>query len=128
MNGNDAPPAWEWLVGLLGLVLVLSALGYLLAQALDGERVPPSPEVRVTGIHAHDGGYTVVVRVHNRSESTAAGLKIEGTLTQDGRQVEQSGFDLPYLAGHSTREGGLYFKRDPRSLQLDVRAKGYEKP
>jgi uncharacterized protein (TIGR02588 family) len=33
-----------------------------------------------------------------------------------------------YVPGHSVRQGGLFFTRDPRSGHLSVRARGYSAP
>jgi uncharacterized protein (TIGR02588 family) len=128
-QAHDRPPFWEWVVGFAGLVLVVAAFGYLVLEAMHVEHVPPAPQVEVAEIRPiESGGYVVAVRVRNRSASTAAGLKIEGSLVQSGRTIEQGQLDLPYLPGHSTREGGMFFTRDPRAYSLQLHAKGYEKP
>lgn len=123
-----APPLWEWGVGLLGLVLVVAAAGYLALHALAGDDAAPDPVVEVAAVHAQTGGYAVVVHVHNRSRATAANLNVAGTLSRGAQVVEESDTQLQFLPGESTREAGLFFAHDPRRHALVVRAKGYEKP
>ena len=62
------------------------------------------------------------------STSTAAEVRIEGELRKNGRVVATGGTMFSFVPPESEREGGLFFKRDPRELQLEVRAAGYTRP
>ena len=42
--------------------------------------------------------------------------------------METSGTMFAFVPPESEREGGLSFERDPRGLDLDVRATGYTRP
>ena len=35
---------------------------------------------------------------------------------------------IDYVPGHSVRQGGLFFTRDPRTGHLSLRARGYSAP
>jgi uncharacterized protein (TIGR02588 family) len=66
--------------------------------------------------------------VINRGSSVAAGLVIEGVLSDNSSAVETSTITIDYVPSGSQRQAGLYFTRDPRTLRLQVRPKGYVDP
>jgi uncharacterized protein (TIGR02588 family) len=123
-----APSAWEWLVAGIGLALLVGSLGYLVHDALVDEGRSPAPAVRVTGIEAQGGRYLVRLQVGNESRATAADLRVEGELRRGAEVVERSETEFAYLPGRSVREGGLYFRQDPRSFELVLSARSYQKP
>ena len=122
------PPRLEWTVAVFGLLLVLAALGALTYEAVTGETSSPDPLIRVTGVHKVRGGYLAQVEAFNRGGDTAAGLTVEGTLKQNGRDIETSEATLDYLPGRSTREVGLFFTENPQRYRLELRALGYQEP
>ncbi|HEY8356000.1 MAG TPA: hypothetical protein VIL30_00960 [Ramlibacter sp.] len=122
------PPFWQWAVAAMGLALVLACLGYLLAQAWAGPPTPPDPVVEVVSIARQGTRHLVTVRVRNRGKATAEGLKIAGELRQGGTVVERVETELQFLPGESSRERGLFFTRDPRSLSLELRPESYQAP
>lgn len=125
---RDRPPLSEWLVALLGLLVVLSALGFLGYEAVAGDTTAPDPLIRVTDIESVGGGYLAQLEILNQGGDTAAGLTVEGTLTRGGRVVETSDVTLDYLPGGSVREAGLFFSRNPRQGRLELRALGFQEP
>ena len=126
---QEAPPSmWEWLAAALGLLLLVASLGYLAFDAMAGNGRPPSPAVRVTGIEEQDGHYLVRLQVLNRSRATAADLRVEGELRRGAEVVERSETEFAFLPGESRREGGLFFRHDPRTLELVVSARSYQQP
>lgn len=127
-EGEPSPPLSEWIAAAFGLLLLLGCTGFLLYDALTGDHQPPSPAVRITGIEAQDGRFLVRLRVVNQSRETASGLRIEGELRRGPEVVERSAMDLDYLPGRSSREGGLFFREDPRTLQLVVSPRSYQQP
>ena len=122
------PPLWEWVVAGVGLVLVLAVLGYLVLDAVRAPDTPPAPELQVLGVEAQGGRFLVRFRAHNRGSRTAEQLKVVGTLAQGGRTLEEADTQLDFLPGGSSREGGLFFQADPRTLQLDLQARSYLRP
>jgi uncharacterized protein (TIGR02588 family) len=127
-NASDAPPAWEWAVALLGLVLVLGSIGFLAYQVVAGDDSPPDVLIRADAILPVKSGYLVQVRAVNQGGSTAAELRIEGTLRGESGRVETSETVFDYVPAHSHRKGGLFFTQDPRQFTLQLRAKGYAEP
>lgn len=126
---QEAPPSRaEWLVAAIGLVLLVASLGYLVYDALAGNGAPPSPQVRATGIERQGDRFLVRVQVANESRATAADLRVEGELRRGAEVVERSETQFPFLPGQSVREGGLFFRHDPRALELVLSARSYQKP
>lgn len=126
---QEAPPtAWEWLAAGIGLLLLAGSMGFLLWDHWRGDGAPPSPQVALVDVLPQGGHYLVRVRVTNRSGGTAAALRVEGELRRADEVVERSELELDFLPGHSTREGGLFFRQDPRSLRLVLHARSYQEP
>ena len=123
-----AIPILEWVVGALGAFLLAGTIGFLVWHALGRDDAPPDVRVAVAGVLELQNGYVVQFRATNQGGSAAAQLLIEGELTGPDGPIETSEATLDYLPPRSDREGGLFFARDPRGLDLRLRAKGYAKP
>lgn len=118
----------EWAVAALGALMLLGVLANILYEALAEPNTPPAVEVTIGSIVRTRDGYLVEFQARNSGQQTAAGLVIEGVLRAEGGEVEVSEITMDYLPAESHRSGGLYFRKDPRGLQLEVRAKGYDLP
>lgn len=125
---QDKIPLLEWLTAAFGLALVLFCVAFLLYQAFSGKAEPPDVTFEVERVYDTRGGFLVEIHIFNRGATTAAGLQVEGSLREDDEVVETSELTLGYLPPHSEREAGLFFTRDPRGLELSLRAKGYQEP
>ena len=125
---QEAPPFWEWMVAGLGLVLVLSCLGYLLLQAMAGPPTPPDPRIEVVAVRAQGDRFLVELRVSNRGRATAEALKVAGELRQGDAVLEEADTEFQFLPGESARAGGLFFERDPRQFALRLRAVSFQAP
>ncbi|HSL46446.1 MAG TPA: hypothetical protein VK897_23630 [Anaerolineales bacterium] len=124
----DEAPLWMWSIGLLGLLLILGSIGFALYEAAAGDSSPPDVSVEVQGIVPGRNGFLVEFRVINEGGRTAAGLTLEGELRDGVEIVETSDTTIEYLPSHSEREGGLFFRLDPRQYELQLRAEEYETP
>ncbi|MGH9942841.1 MAG: hypothetical protein ACRD9R_10855 [Pyrinomonadaceae bacterium] len=122
------PPVWEWVVAIVGLALVVSAIGFMLYRAIKGNSSPPEIAISVDSVAPADGGFLVTFHVVNRGELTAAGLTVEGELRNGSESIETSAATLNYVPSRSTRRGGLFFTNDPQKFELKLQAKGYERP
>ena len=127
-KGEAPPSAWEWLAAAIGLLLLLSTLAYLLADAASDNGDAPVPEVRIHGVEQQQDRFLVRVQVANRSRSSAAALRVQGELRRGSEVVESSEIEFQHVPGRSSREGGLFFTQDPRTLQLQLTARSYQKP
>lgn len=123
-----APPFWEWVAAGAGLLLVAASIGVLAYYAWTGKSDLPQPEVQVVAIEQQPAGWLVAVRVHNRAQATAAALRLTGRLRQGSEVLEERELELQYLPGGSSREGGLFFSRDPRLHSLEWAFESYEQP
>lgn len=131
-RGSRKPPKeplLEWIAAAVGLVLTLGMMALIGREALHGDSAdPPAIEVRALRVGAVPSGFVVEVKAVNRSGGAAAAVQIEGELKEGGASVETSSLTLDYVPGHAEREGGLFFRRDPRRHRLELRALGYQRP
>ena len=118
----------EWSVFAASVCIIGAVLGYLGAVAFTVES--EHAELRVlTGTAAAAGGfYRVPVVVRNDGGGTAADVKIEVVLQEDGRDVERAELTISHVPRHSQREGWVTFARDPRCCAMKARPVGYEQP
>lgn len=125
---DQSPSFGEWVLAGVGLVLLVASVGYLLFYQWSSRDEPPDPALEVVAIHQQQGRFLVRVRVHNRSHTTAADLRVSGELRRGEEVVERSETEFPYLASESSHEGGLFFTHDPRTLRLELSAESYQVP
>ena len=121
-------PWLEWAAAGIGLMLVLGVFGVIGWQAFDGSAVPPAVTVEVESVTAVEGGHRVLFRARNTAGKAASQVEIEGTVAAAGADPETSRVVFDYIAGHSLREGGLFFTQDPRSGSFTIRATGFATP
>jgi uncharacterized protein (TIGR02588 family) len=125
---KDAIPIWEWIVAGVGLVLVAGVIGFLIYEAFSGNRLPPDIKLSVDSVVQTRNGFLVTVTAVNQGAITAEGVDIEGELTTGTESVERSQTTIDYLPPRSYEKAGLFFTRDPRQFELQVRPLGYEEP
>lgn len=120
--------ALEWAVAALGLLLVLGAVAIVVEDALRNGIRGPVVAVQADSVLAMPGGgYRLHFTARNGGRGTAAELVVTGVL-RDGAGEETSQATVDYLPARSTRRGGLFFTRDPRTAALQLRAEGYREP
>jgi uncharacterized protein (TIGR02588 family) len=118
----------EWLSGGLGLLLVLTTLGYIGYNAMTSEETVPAVTIDHLSTEPTPGGFVVTFRARNSGPSTAASLLIRGDLRNGSRTVETSEVTLDYLPPRGERRGGLIFHNDPGRYELRLQPKGYLEP
>ena len=126
--GAAGTPLVEWIAGALGLALVILTLGVIGREALFGDRSPPSVTIEARTVHAVQDGWRAQIEVVNSGGSPAAAVVVEGELTLAGQPPETAEATFDYVPDHSRRQGGLFFRQDPRAGHLALRAKGYTEP
>jgi len=124
----DKIPSWSWVAAAVGLALVAGSAGFMLFRALAGDPSPPDLVIETEAVVPNGSSYLVPIRVANRGGSAAAGLTVEGVLMEGTVTVETSAITMDYVPSSSQRKARLFFSRDPRKFDLQVRAKGYEQP
>ncbi|MGI8605384.1 MAG: TIGR02588 family protein [Verrucomicrobiales bacterium] len=120
-------PLLEWVIGGIGLLIVASTIGFMIYDAVAGDRSPPDLTVEVETISMRRNGYLVSFRAANEGGQTAAEVLIEGTLSSTD-STEKSEVVLEFVPPRSERRGGLLFQGDPHRGQLQLRAAGYREP
>ena len=125
---KDAIPIWEWIVAGVGLVLVASVIGFLIYEAFTGKRLPPDVKLSVDSVVEIRNGFLVRITAVNEGGMTAEGVIVEAELRSGTEPVERSRTTIVYLPPRSEKKAGLFFTRDPRQLDLQVRSLGYEEP
>ena len=121
-------PLVEWIVGGIGVLIVVGIVGLLIYDAVSGDKSPPDVKLTVEGIVPQRNGYLVKLGAANQGGEAAArvGLKVE--LLKQGQIVETRETQVEYLPGRSARAAGAFFKHDPRIGELRLHACGYEEP
>ncbi|MFN2565658.1 MAG: hypothetical protein ABR499_11735 [Gemmatimonadaceae bacterium] len=120
---------WEWAAAAAGAAVVITALGFLVYEAMTlGPHPTPKIAIRVDTVIGHGAGYTVEYRAMNEGDGTAAQVLVRGELRDDTGVIEQSESTIDFVPAHSWRLGGLVFKNDPRRYRMDVRPVGFDKP
>lgn len=118
----------ERLVGVLGVMLVVGLLCFLGYQALAGAEGGPELSVDVERVERGEDQFVVHVRIRNEGGKTARNVSVSGALTDGDRTLEQATTTVSYVPTTSFRAAALVFTRDPREVELSVRAAGYELP
>ena len=117
-------PLLEWLTGGLGAVVFCVMLGMLIATGVNGADAPPDVRISVERVSPVRGGYVVEFEAENAGDATAADVEITAELSSG----ESASLHFDYLAPHSSRRGGVFFRSDPRASDLSLRAEGYSDP
>ena len=125
---KDAIPIWERIVAGVGLVLVAGVVGFLIYEAFTGKRLPPDVKLSVDSVVEIRNGFLVRITAVNEGGMTAEGVIVEAELRSGTEPVERSRTTIDYLPPRSEKRAGLFFTRDPRQLDLQVRSLGYEEP
>jgi uncharacterized protein (TIGR02588 family) len=127
-DGRQRMPVTEWIAALLGGTIALGFIGFIAYHGLTDAGTPPQIEVEARDTLDVAGGFLVRFRALNRGGETGAQVIIDGRLSRGGEEVETAETVLDYVPAHSAREGGLFFRNDPRRHALDLGAGGYAVP
>ncbi|WP_298744129.1 hypothetical protein [uncultured Brevundimonas sp.] len=118
--GTPPPARLEWIMGGLGLLLVLAVLAVTLLEAF-GAREPARLEARLTEVRPAGGRWLAEVEVRNLGGETAAAVEVEGRL---GDQTARATLD--YVPAHGEERVTLAFDADPRAAGVSV--SGWSEP
>jgi uncharacterized protein (TIGR02588 family) len=122
------PPFWEWVVAGIGLLLLLATLVYLTYHAVAVPMTEPRPAIELVGVEPQGQQFLVRIRVRNEGRTTAQALRVAGQLKRQDEVVETSELEFAYVPAESSREAALLFRHDPRTLQLELQPRSYQKP
>ncbi len=120
---------WQRLAAAVGALLIAGCVGSMAWAAFTGDGAPPDITLAATGaVPQREGGWLVSIRATNHGGTTAAELQIRGELREGGQVLETTETTFAFVPAHSTREAGLFFSRDPASLELRLSPVGYQEP
>lgn len=129
MQADDSEtPLSEWVVAAVGLVLVVTSLGYLAYEAVAGHPSPPDIIVQSEQVVPMTESYLLKIAVTNKGGQTVANLRVKGRLVNGPGSGEENETTFDYVPAHSTRKGGLLFRQDPRASRVELGAGGYQEP
>ena len=121
-------PFIEWLIGGIGVVLLVSCIVFLVYEGLvNGEEPGPITASVIDVIEVGDR-HVVMFKIDNGGSQTLSNLHVSARLLEGEREVESARTMIDYLPGRSSQEGGFYFEHDPRALTVEIRPEGYQKP
>lgn len=119
----------EWVIFAVGLVLVVSTLGYLIYDATATSEAPPNIEVKLGEIQPQGQNFLVPVIAENKGKQTAETVQIEVVLEKEGKEEESAELQIQFLPRGAKRSGWVTFETDPRTVEkIKTRAVGFEKP
>jgi uncharacterized protein (TIGR02588 family) len=125
---HDSTPVVEWILGVVGALLFLIAIGYLTLEGLRGNNQPAEITFKVEEIVPAGGGFLVRYRAHNHGTQTLADLHVRAQLIAGTTVMDEAEATLDFLPGHSFRLGGFYLREDPNRYRLELWAEGYQEP
>lgn len=97
-------------------------------QGCNGNRYAPDLNTTVETVEKLKSGYVVKFKVKNDGEYSAAAAVIKGELKEGEKAVETSTTTVAYVPSFSTRDGGVFFTKNPKDYKLELRATGYTEP
>jgi uncharacterized protein (TIGR02588 family) len=125
---NAPTPLLEWVLGGIGVVLVIACVGFLVYQGMNGDERPGKIVATVTDIVSAEDEHIVMFELRNGGSQTLSNVRVTGRLTEGDEELERAQTIIDYLPGHSRQGGGFYFKNDPRAHLVEIRAEGYQEP
>jgi len=129
MNSSSLQKNWiEWLVFSFSAILVLGVIGFLIFSAVNLGDAPPDLKIHLSASQPEGKYFRVPVKIKNDGDKTAEGVQIEVVFNEGKADEETATFEAAFLPRHSSREGAVVFKTDPRKGKLEARVLGYEKP
>lgn len=129
-DGAESPAKrrLEAVAATIGALLALATLGMILWDGFTGGDAPPEIVLEQVRVVEQAGGFLVEIEALNRGDRTATAVEVVGELRRGEEVVEESRASFDYVPSRSSREGGLFFRADPRQLPLTLRATGYAEP
>lgn len=115
-----APALLEWIMGGLGLLIVLAVLAVIGFEAA-GPREPARLEARLGEVRPAGSVWLAEVEVRNLGGETAAAVEVEGRLGD-----ETAAATLDYVPAHGRQTVTLAFPADPHAAEVSV--SGWSEP
>lgn len=121
-------PFLEWVFAVIGLILVVSVIGFLVYNVAVNEGKSAELNIEVEEIVQNNKGFLVKFVLENTGDETAADVTIEGKLKKGEESVETGDVTVDYVPSHSKKKGGMFFTENPHNFDLQIHAKGFNEP
>lgn len=118
----------EWILGAIGAVLFISAVGFLIVEGIRGPDRPGEVVLRIEEILETENTHLVRYSAYNSGSKTLADLHLSARLFDGTSEIDSAQAVLDFLPGNSTRRGGFYLREDPERYRLELRVEGYQEP
>jgi uncharacterized protein (TIGR02588 family) len=128
MPRSSDTPRLEWLLGMLGLALLVAAVCYLTYQGLTHPSKPGAVVVTVLDIHPVGDAHVVKFSVRNEGSENLSQLHLTARLSDGDKEIESAQAFIDYLPARSEQRGGVYLRHDPRRFALRIDPAGYMEP
>lgn len=128
MPRSTDEPRLEWILGILGLVLLVAGVGYLTYRGLTDPSKPGAVVVTVLDVQPVGGAHIVKFSVRNEGSENLSQLHLTARLSDGDREIESAPAIIDYLPAHSEQRGGVYLRNDPRRHTLRIDPAGYMEP
>lgn len=128
MPRSSDTPRLEWLLGMLGLALIVAAVCYLTYQGLTHPSKPGAVVVTVLDIHPVGDAHVVKFSVRNEGSENLSQLHLTARLSDGDKEIESAQAFIDYLPARSEQRGGVYLRHDPRRFTLRIDPAGYMEP
>lgn len=128
MPRSTDEPRLEWILGILGLVLLVAGVGYLTYRGLTHPSKPGAVVVTVLDVQPVGGAHIVKFSVRNEGSENLSQLHLTARLSDGDREIESAPAIIDYLPAHSEQRGGVYLRNDPRRHTLRIDPAGYMEP
>lgn len=128
MPRKSDTPRLEWLLGLLGLALLVAGVGYLAYQAIRNPARPGAVVVTVLDVHPAGDAYVAKFSVRNEGRENLSQLHLTARLSDGDKEIESAQAFIDYLPARSEQRGGVYLRHDPRRFTLRIDPEGYVEP
>jgi uncharacterized protein (TIGR02588 family) len=121
-------PRLEWLLGMVGLALLVAAVCYLTYQGLTHPSKPGALMVTVLDIHPVGDAHVVKFSVRNEGSENLSQLHLTARLSDGDKEIESAQAFIDYLPARSEQRGGVYLRNDPRRFTVRIDPAGYMEP
>ena len=120
-------PLLEWLVGGLGVILLVATVVFLVYEGLHNGEQPGAVTASVKEIVNGGDLYILTFELHNAGSQTLSNVHVSARVMDGEREIERAQTVIDYLPGRSRQAGGFFFQNDPQRYRVEIVPEGYQK-
>jgi len=120
---------FEWTIFALGLILVVTTLGYLIYAGITRGSDPAQLNVELGQATPNANRFLIPVLVTNTGDTTAEDVHIAVLLRIAEGKEERAELQFPHVPRHARRRGLVSFETKPvKDMKLEGIVMGYREP